>query len=310
MNRGMLIVFSILCVVAGISGYVADTYLNIEYVGGFSNVGPVITIIVIAVCSAIALTASTMAFRTGKYLVSVLCFVGFVSAVCWSAPVSLSRIASSVDSKTVKRDSHIQKREMLQKAYEEVKNLRAQEAKKGGCGKNCQALVKREGQLLAEITNLGLPQDENSAGSRLAYVIPFLDAKTVEMVVPISAVISLTCLMNGLLVFGLTNLFDLFSGPKPIVDKKNIFDGSKIIPEKRSVDNVKLESKNLILPNRNDKNDPILKYVESMGEVTLSDVAKQMDRSLPFVSTYVSDLERRGLLNKRRAGRRVFISTP
>ena len=116
--------------------------------------------------------------------------------------------------------------------------------------------------------------------------------------------------MNGLLVFGLTNLFVLFSGPKLIVDKKNIFDGSKIIPEKRSVDNVKLESKNLILPNRNDKNDPILKYVESMGEVTLSDVAKQMDRSLPFVSTYVSDLERRGLLNKRRAGRRVFISTP
>ena len=43
-----------------------------------------------------------MAFKTGKYLVSVLCSVGFIAAVCWSAPVSLARISSSIDDKVTK----------------------------------------------------------------------------------------------------------------------------------------------------------------------------------------------------------------
>jgi len=136
MNKVLHLLFCVLCILAGLAGYAADTYLNVEYVG-FGNTGPVITIIVLAVCSAISLTAASMAIKTEKYFVSVLCFVGFIAAVCWSAPVSLARISSSIDDKVTKVQSHVEKKSMLEKAYTEVKQLRQQESKKGGCGKNC-----------------------------------------------------------------------------------------------------------------------------------------------------------------------------
>jgi hypothetical protein len=304
MNKVLYLMFCVLCILAGLAGYAADTYLNVEYVG-FDNTGPVITIIVLAVCSAISLTAASMAIKTGKYFVSVLCSVGFVAAVCWSAPVSLSRISSSIDDKVTKVQSHVEKKSMLEKAYSEVTQLRQQESKKGGCGKNCRALFKREVDLLKEITSLGVPQETNGAGKRLAYAIPFLDAKTVEMVVPISAVVALTCLMNGLLVFGISSILTMFNQKsvmndiirktEEILKQDNVLDGNKIIP---------IEKK------RQANNDPVVNLVEKEGEVSLSDVQKFMDRSAPFVSMYVSDLERRGLVKKSRNGRKVLLTLP
>jgi len=304
MNKVLHLLFCVLCILAGLAGYAADTYLNVEYVG-FGNTGPVITIIVLAVCSAISLTAASMAIKTGKYFVSVLCFVGFIAAVCWSAPVSLARISSSIDDKVTKVQSHVEKKSMLEKAYTEVKQLRQQESKKGGCGKNCRALIQREADLLKEITSLGVPQETNGAGKRIAYAIPFLDAKTVEMVVPISAVVALTCLMNGLLVFGVSSILTMFNHKsqldniikktEEILKVDNVMDGKQIIPVKQQ---------------KQANNDPVVTLVESKGEVSLSDVQKFMDRSAPFVSMYVSDLERRGLVKKSRNGRKVLLTLP
>lgn len=304
MNKVLYLLFCVLCVLAGLAGYAADTYLNVEYVG-FDNTGPVITIIVLAVCSAISLTAASMAIKTGNYFVSILCLIGFIAAVCWSAPVSLARISSSIDDKITKIQSHVEKKSMLEKAYTEVKQLRQQESKNGGCGKNCRALIQQESDLLMEITTLGVPQESNGAGKRIAYAIPFLDAKTVEMLVPIFAVVALTCLMNGLLVFGVSSILSIFNQKSEL---DSIVEKTEEILNTDNVKNMKD-----ITPVKHQKQaniDPVVKLVESRGEVSLSDVQKFMDRSAPFVSMYVSDLERRGLVKKSRSGRRVLLTLP
>ena len=72
-------------------------------------------------------------------------------------------------------------------------------------------------------------------------------------------------------------------------------DGKQIIPVKQQ---------------KQANNDPVVNLVESKGEVSLSDVQKFMDRSAPFVSMYVSDLERRGLVKKSRNGRKVLLTLP
>jgi hypothetical protein len=303
MNKALNILFYVLCIIAGLAGYFADTYLNLEHVG-IENTGPAITIVVIAICSAISLTVASMAFKVGKYAIATLCSIGFLTAVIWSAPVSLSRISASIDAKQTKKDSHLEKRKLLQQALNDVKEMRLKESKKGGCGKNCQKLVDKEQQIMMDLANLGLPQDENGASKRIAYAIPFIDAKTVEMIVPISAVIALTCLMNGLLTLGISSLLEMIKKPNQteqktvqsvlkenVVKKDNIMNGEEILPSR-------------------DKKDPIVKMVERLGEISLSDIAEKMEKSPPYVSTYVSDLERRGLIKKNRRGRRVFLSLP
>lgn len=303
MNKALNILFYVLCIIAGLAGYFADTYLNLEHVG-IENTGPAITIVVIAICSAISLTVASMAFKVGKYAIATLCSIGFLTAVIWSAPVSLSRISASIDAKQTKKDSHLEKRKLLQQALNDVKEMRLKESKKGGCRKNCLGLVDKEHQIMMDLANLGLPQDENGASKRIAYAIPFIDAKTVEMIVPISAVIALTCLMNGLLTFGISSLLEMIKKPNQteqktvqsvlkenVVKKDNIMNGEEILPSR-------------------DKKDPIVKMVERLGEISLSDIAEKMEKSPPYVSTYVSDLERRGLIKKNRRGRRVFLSLP
>lgn len=304
MNKALNILFYVLCIVAGLAGYFADTYLNLEHVG-IGNTGPAITIVVIAICSAISLTVASMAFKVGKYGIAILCSVGFLTAVIWSAPVSLSRISASIDAKQTKKDSHLEKRKLLQQALNDVKDMRLKESKKGGCGKNCQKLVDKEQQIMMELANLGLPQDENGASKRIAYAIPFIDAKTVEMIVPISAVIALTCLMNGLLTFGISSLLEMIKKPKQTEQIK----AAQSVPKENIVKKDNIMNGEEILSSR-EKKDPVVKMVERLGEISLSDIAESMEKSPPYVSTYVSDLERRGLIKKNRRGRRVFLSLP
>jgi len=296
MRKGLYLAFYAMCILAGLSGYFADTYLNVEYVG-LQNTGPVITIIVIAFASAISMTAATMAFNAKKYVMAVLCSVGFVAAVCWSAPVSLSRISSSIDEKKVVTTNHMEKRKLLVSSLDEIKKLRVRESIKGGCGKNCRSLLEKENELVQQIANLGLPQESNGGEKRIAYAIPFLSAETVNMVVPISAVVALIFMMNGLLTFGVTSILDMLKKPevkevvveKEVPKSSNILQGSSIIPA---------------------NNDPIIKLIARDGEMTVSDVAEHMGKSLPYVSTYVSDLEKRGLITKNRVGRRVYLTLP
>lgn len=294
MRKGLYLAFYAMCILAGLAGYFADTYLNVEYVG-LQNTGPVITIIVIAFASAISMTAATMAFNAKKYVMAVLCSVGFVAAVCWSAPVSLSRISSSIDEKKVVTTNHMEKRKILISSLDEIKKLRALEAKKGGCGKNCRSLLEKENDLVQQIANLGLPQESNGGEKRIAYAIPFLSAETVNMVVPISAVVALILMMNGLLTFGVTSILDMLKKQevkevvveKEVLKSENVLEGSSIIPA---------------------NNDPIIKLIARDGQMTVSDVAEYTGKSLPYISTYVSDLEKRGLITKKRVGRRVFLT--
>jgi DNA-binding transcriptional ArsR family regulator len=110
--------------------------------------------------------------------------------------------------------------------------------------------------------------------------------------------------MNGLLTFGISSLLEMIKKPNQteqktvqsvlkenVVKKDNIMNGEEILPSR-------------------DKKDPIVKMVERLGEISLSDIAEKMEKSPPYVSTYVSDLERRGLIKKNRRGRRVFLSLP
>lgn len=283
MNRVLYFLFYVMCIMAGLAGFAADTYLNVEYVG-FENSGPVLTIVVIAVCSALSLTAATMAWKTQKYVVFSLCTLGFLSAVVWSAPVSLSRISASIDIQTLTKENHQIKRDMLERAYNDVKKTREAESKNGGCKKNCQALLEREQNLLKELTDLGNVKTGDPAAKRLAAVFTFIDEKTIETIVPISAIVALTCLMNGLFVFGVSS----------ILEKRNLKKQIHIPKDK--------------IMDMNQDVDKILSEVANSGPISIGDLAKRTGKRENIVSTYVTELEKRGIVSKMRQGNRKIIA--
>jgi ribosomal protein S25 len=283
MNRALYFLFYVICIIAGLAGFAADTYLNVEYVG-FENSGPVLTIVVIAVCSALSLTAATMAWKAQKYVVFLLCTIGFLSAVVWSAPVSLSRISASIDIQTLSKENHQIKRDMLERAYNDVKATREKESKNGGCKKNCQALLDREQNLLKELTDLGNVKTGDPAAKRLAAVFTFIDEKTIETIVPISAIIALTCLMNGLFVFGVSS----------ILEKRNLKKQIHIPKDK--------------IMDMNPEVDRILTEIANSGPMSIGELAKKTGNREPLVSSYMSELEKRGIVNKVRQGNRKIIT--
>lgn len=297
MNKGFYLMFYVLCILAGLSGFIADTYLNLEFVG-FNNTGPAIMIVVITVCSAIALSAATVAMKFKKYFLALMCIVGLVSSFFWHVPITLSRIASTMDHKSVIRDNHELKKKTLERAYEETKRIREKESEKGGCKANCQQLMAKEESLLKEIAEHGTVKTEDAAAKRIAYIIPNVSAEAVEMVVPIFAVISLMCLMNSLLALGIYGL----------LDKKYKDDKHTITPEQ--VLHMKLDStgrQQLTFHKKGSDNDPFVVLLRESGRMSITDIARKMGKTLPYVSVYISDLERQGIVSKRKDGRRTYI---
>lgn len=279
MNNWLLGLVFLLCVAAGVIGYLADTHLNVEHIqmnGG--SQGIIIATYVIAFCSALSLTACALAHKSKKYLTAALCFVGFIASMCWSAPVSLDRFGSVFDRQYVAVNSHNSRLETLNKAYKDAVASRKKEEANGGCRGNCQALMKREDTIMAQLLAVGAKKTGNAAGERLQLFTGFLDADTVRMLVPGAAVLSLICLMNGLLSFGVTGLVDL--------------------AKRESIETVTPE---VLVP----LNDPILGQI--VGERTISELAEMSGKSVPFVSTYVTRLEEQGVVTKERQGRSVIV---
>jgi hypothetical protein len=193
---------------AGMAGFVADTNLNVEYVKGEGDWnGPAITVVVIAIMSSISLACATVAWNMKMRIIASMCLIGFAASVAFSSPVSYARILSSINAQQEGVGSHNQKVELLRKTHAETKALRVQESKKGGCGRNCKALMKREQELLDQIITAGVSKGKS------------LD-DTVAMTVPLAAVIALTCLMNGLFVFGFNGLVQLSTTTKTQTPQK------------------------------------------------------------------------------------------
>jgi DNA-binding transcriptional ArsR family regulator len=297
MNKWLYLTFYILCVLCGLAGFAVDTYLNLEFVG-FDNHGPAATIIVITVCSAISLSAATIAFKFRKYILGFMCIIGFVTSFFWSVPVTLSRIASTIDHKSVLRDNHDVKKKALERSYEEVKKLREEESKKGGCKDNCQKLLDRESSILAEIGKHGTTKTEDPAARRIAYILPNVSAEAVEMWIPMFAVISLTCLMNGLLAIGVFGLLD-----RKYKDEKHVIHPDKVL----NIGNIELAKPSVSQVIRGSDNDPFVNIIRDNGKISISDIAHKSGKTLPYVSVYVSDLERKGIVSKNKEGRRTFI---
>ncbi len=198
----------VLAAMAGMAGFVADTNLNVEYVKGEGDWnGPAITVVVIAIMSSISLACATVAWNMKMRIIASMCLIGFAASVAFSSPVSYARILSSINAQQEGVGSHNQKVELLRKTHAETKALRVQESKKGGCGRNCKALMKREQELLDQIITAGVSKGKS------------LD-DTVAMTVPLAAVIALTCLMNGLFVFGFNGLVQLSTTTKTQTPQK------------------------------------------------------------------------------------------
>lgn len=295
--------FYIVCTLAGLAGFVADTYLNLEFVG-FNNTGPVITIVVITVCSAIALSAATVALKNRKYFLALMCLIGLISSFFWHVPITLSRIASTIDHKSVLRDNHEVKKKALEKAYLGVKTAREEESKKGGCKASCQQLMVKEESLLKEIGEHGTTKTEDAAARRIAYVLPSITAEAVEMIVPIFAVISLTCLMNGLLALGLFGILE-----RKYKDEKHVVSDDKVLRIGNIENTRPLEPSQNSAPTftRGNEYDPFVILLRRNGRMSISDISQSLNKTLPYVSVYLSDLERRGIIVKTKEGRRTYI---
>ena len=54
-------------------------------------------------------------------------------------------------------------------------------------------------------------------------------------------------------------------------------------------------------------NDPFVALVRESGAMSISDIASKTGKSLPYVSVYVSDLQRRGIFSKTKEGRKTYI---
>ena len=296
MNRGLYLLFYIVCILAGLAGFAVDTYLNLEFVG-FDNTGPALTIIVITVCSAISLSAATVAFKFRKYILGLMCIIGFITSFFWSVPVTLSRIASTIDHKSVIRDNHEVKKKALERSYEETKKVREEESKKGGCKDNCQKLLAKEEALLKEIGTHGTSKTEDPAARRIAYILPNVSAEAVEMWVPMFAVISLTCLMNGLLAIGVFGLLD-----RKYRDEKHHVSPDKVL----NIGNIDVTKKPPTFVKGSD-NDPFVNILRENGRMSISDIAQKSGKTLPYVSVRVSDLEKQNVVSKNKQGRRTFI---
>lgn len=297
MNKGFYLMFYVVCVLAGLSGFVADTYLNLEYVG-FNNTGPAITIIVITVCSAIALSAATVAIKFKKYFLAFMCLVGLVSSFFWHVPITLSRIASTMDQKSIVRDNHEYKKKVLEKAYNATKEAREKESSKGGCKTACQQLMEKEEAILKQIAEHGTVKTEDAAAKRISYVIPGITPETVEMVVPMFAVVSLMCLMNGLLALGIYGLLD-----KKYKDERHVVHPDSVL----SIRNDDMGRKQLSFYTKGSDNDPFVNILRESGTMSISEMAKRSGKALPYVSVYVSELERQGIVSKRKEGRRTYV---
>lgn len=193
----------VLAVVAGFAGFIADTMLNVEYVkGGGEWNGPAITTVVIAIMASLALTVTVMAWTAGQKYIAGLCLIGFLGAVAFSAPVSYARITSAINAQQEGVGSHNQKVDLLKKAHAETKALRIEESRKGGCGRNCKALLEKERDLMNQIISAGVAKGK------------ILD-DTIAFSVPLAAVVALTCLMNGLFVFGMGSFIQSIQTVKP-----------------------------------------------------------------------------------------------
>jgi len=280
MTKGLHMALCLVAICAGLAGYVADTWLNVEFVSSDkSELGPVITTIVIAVCSALGLSVSSIAFKKKQYSTGILCAVGLVFAILWSAPVSISRISSAIDNQQDIIHSHNERVSRIQQAYNEVKKLRTEESKKGGCGKNCRSLLEKENDLFNQLVQSGSTKTANGGANRLAFVLPYMDAQTVTNLIPFTAVIALTCLMNGLLAFGVTGLMECTQKKKVEIEVPSIQDS-----------------------------DPCLRILKRNPNVSITQLAKLSGNSVPYVSLKMKDMQKKGLVQKARKGRNVRVS--
>ena len=296
MNTGLRMTLYLLCVLAGIAGYVSDTWLNVEFIGSEADkFGPVLTTIVIAFCSVLALSAASVAYVSKQYVITVLCSLGFVFSVLWSAPVSISRISAAIETQGAGVVDHNNKISLLRESYQEIKGLRIAESNNGGCKGRCLDLLDRETALVEKIALAGAEKKENVGADKIStYVIPFVEANTVKDLMPFAAVFSLVFLMNGLLSFGVTGLISIADGIK--AKKKTV--------EKVNVPVTKLE---YTRPRVTEEIDPIIKILSEKGTLTVTELANLSGNKVPFTSIYVKSLENRGLVSKSRKGKNVFV---
>jgi len=291
---------------AGLLGAAADTYLNVEYVMGSNGSmmdGPVITTIIIAIMSSMALVSGLVAWENKMRLVAVSCIFGLICSLAWSAPVSLSRIASAIDSGKQVTNSHNQKVDLLQQALDDTIKLRMQESKKGGCGKNCRALMTAETKIRNQLAAVGTVKDSNAGASQITHFIPWLDKKTVNAIIPVAAVGALLFLSNSLISVGFHGIMAYLSMPAPEpVKKASVKRKAKAKPRvKRKTTAPKR------VPDVIDYHHPILETIAKEGEISIGALASAVGNSSPYVSTYTSELEDRGIVKREKKGRRTVV---
>ena len=304
MDNALKVLLFICALVAGVAGFTADTYLNVEYVMGDKGTitdGPVLTTIIIAIMSSIALASAILAWTENQKAVAVLCFCGLCAAILWSAPVSLARIAQAIDSQKQTVGTHNQKVDLLKVALKETTALRMAESKKGGCGKNCRALIDKETTIRNQLIAAGTAKEMDAGSNQISYFIPWLEPKTVSMVIPVAAVLALTFLMNGLVAVGFHGVVKM-AKPKPKPVEKPV---AKAKPKRRR--KRKPAAKRNRVPEKIDYSHPILETIAKSGEISIGDLASAVGNSHPYVSSYTSELEDRGVVERQKQGRKTIV---
>jgi len=294
----MLCLFSV-AILAGLAGYIADTWLNIEFVsaGGFEY-GPVITTIVIAICSSLAITISVLSYKSGQYMISFCCVLGFIFAVLWSAPVSLSRISSALETAELQAKHKNAKLEMLKTSYEEIKVLRQKEGSRsnGGCGPNCRDLIEKELSVLNQIAALKGQHVVQAGASNIAFIVPGLSAETIQKLIPFSAVFALLFLMNGFLAFGVNGIMSVLD---EVDSRKKDVVVRTVSPGELKPYNPKSDIAD---------SDPFIQLLKKKNRLSISELAELSGNNVPYVSLYISQLQKRGIVRKIRDGQKVRVS--
>ena len=311
----------LIILVLGLCGYFVDTYLNVEYVRGASGStdltdGVVLTTIAIAAMSSIALASSVVSWHAGRRILAVLCLIGLVAATYWSSQVSLARIAQAIDYQTRSVASHNKKIELLEAKIADLTKKADEEGKRDYCGPICNGWIKDKNAAVDELARMGVAKERASGATQINYFFPSLSEKALTMGLPLAAVIALVLFMNSFVALGFGGIISILA-PKREEKKQPVAEKQPKQPRRRRnrrKQKVQQEVKQPAptqtqkVPEVVDYTHPILTTIAKEGEISIGNLAQAVGNSHPYVSNYTSELERRGIVNRVKRGRRTIVS--
>lgn len=266
----------------GLACLAVDIWTNVDFIAGVDGSywsSSVAAVVVVAIATAVALSAAGASTRRGHLGIAAGLFAGFLCGAAFSLSATLDRVASARDAAVQRARAANAPLHEARQALTETRTARDAECATGR-GPKCRSLEAKVDELRRELGGLGAERVEDSMGVRIAAMIPGLTPEQVQLYQPVFLPVALFLFANFLIAFGLAGL----APPNRRETPPKIIDAQVV------------------------EIDPVVAVLqEQRGPVSNRKLARIMGWSEATTSRRVEALAREGKVSKTRDGRAIAI---